>query len=77
MLYYSAVGNVEKHCWIPNCEGCQQMVRGYDYIAKSMQQVGIMLGKQVKKKGSTCIHLYILNRSCHRLLLQEIQFLKV
>jgi hypothetical protein len=59
ILYCSAVGNVEKHCWVPNCQGCQQVVRGYDYIAKSMQQIGIMLGKQVKEGrylSSFCIY---------------------
>ncbi|KAI8884756.1 PX-domain-containing protein [Backusella circina FSU 941] len=50
-----SMGNVEKNCWIPNCEGCQQVVRGYDSIAKSMQQLGIMMGKQAIATGDSIL----------------------
>lgn len=43
----SSVSELDKNCWVPDCQGCPEVIRGYDSIVKSMQQAGTMLNKQV------------------------------
>lgn len=49
------MGELDKNCWVPGCQGCPQVVRGYGCIAKSMHQAGVMLGKQAIATGDSIV----------------------
>ncbi|KAI8057590.1 uncharacterized protein B0P05DRAFT_559881 [Gilbertella persicaria] len=49
------VSDLDKDCWVPNCEGCQQMVHGYEGISKSLQQTGAMLHKHAIITDNTIV----------------------
>ncbi|KAL7330406.1 Sorting nexin mvp1 [Mucor circinelloides] len=51
----NSVSELDENCWVPNCQGCPEVIRGYNSIAKSMQQAGAMLNKQAKATGDTIV----------------------
>ncbi|KAI7871808.1 hypothetical protein BDF14DRAFT_1962168 [Spinellus fusiger] len=40
------MSEIESNCYVPDCHGCVQMVRGYDAVAKHMQKAGSILEEQ-------------------------------
>ncbi|KAI8098456.1 uncharacterized protein BX664DRAFT_287943 [Halteromyces radiatus] len=42
----NAMGLVEKQCYIPGCQACGHMTRGYDAVAKYMRQAGSILNQE-------------------------------
>ncbi|GAN07422.1 conserved hypothetical protein [Mucor ambiguus] len=51
----NSVSELDKNCWVPNCQGCPEVIRGYNNIAKSMQQAGAMLNKQARATGDSIV----------------------
>ncbi|KAI8332626.1 hypothetical protein BC941DRAFT_358857 [Chlamydoabsidia padenii] len=42
----NALGDVEQHCYIPGCQACGHVTRGYDAVAKYMHQTGSILEQE-------------------------------
>ncbi|OBZ83189.1 Sorting nexin mvp1, partial [Choanephora cucurbitarum] len=38
----NSASEVNKDCWVPDCQGCSQMAYGYENISKSLQQAGAL-----------------------------------
>ncbi|CEP15908.1 hypothetical protein [Parasitella parasitica] len=51
----NSVSELDKNCWVPDCQGCPEVIRGYGSIVKSLQQAGIMLNKQAKATGDSIV----------------------
>ncbi|KAK4514447.1 uncharacterized protein ATC70_002043 [Mucor velutinosus] len=51
----NSVSELDKNCWVPNCQGCPEVIRGYNSIVKSMQQAGAMLNTQAKATGDSIV----------------------
>ncbi|KAG2206693.1 hypothetical protein INT47_003635 [Mucor saturninus] len=51
----NSVGELDKHCWVPGCQGCPQVVRGYGSLAKSLHQAGVILNKQAIATGDSIV----------------------
>ncbi|KAG2221715.1 hypothetical protein INT45_007121 [Circinella minor] len=42
----NAMSEVEQECYVPGCQSCSQVVRGYEAVAKHMQRAGTILDEQ-------------------------------
>ncbi|KAI8138095.1 hypothetical protein BJV82DRAFT_699062 [Fennellomyces sp. T-0311] len=42
----NAMSEIEQECYVPGCQSCQQVVRGYEAVAKHMQRAGTILDDQ-------------------------------
>ncbi|KAI9271716.1 hypothetical protein BDA99DRAFT_500821 [Phascolomyces articulosus] len=42
----NAMSEVEQECYVPGCQSCPQVVRGYEAVAKHMQRAGTILDDQ-------------------------------
>ncbi|KAI8644245.1 hypothetical protein BD408DRAFT_384094 [Parasitella parasitica] len=51
----NSVSELDKNCWVPDCQGCPEVIRGYSSIVKSLQQAGVMLNKQAKATGDSIV----------------------
>ena len=40
------MSEVEQECYVPGCQSCSQVVRGYEAVAKHMQRAGTILDDQ-------------------------------
>lgn len=40
------MSDLEGKCYVPGCQSCTQVVRGYDAVAKHMQRAGSILDDQ-------------------------------
>ncbi|KAI8988434.1 hypothetical protein BDF20DRAFT_855665 [Mycotypha africana] len=52
---FNSLRELEKKCWLDDCEACPQLIKGYDSLAKSMQQAGSMLIKQAVVSSETIL----------------------
>lgn len=49
------MAELDKHCWVPGCQGCPQVVRGYGSLSKSLHQAGVILNKQAIATGDSIV----------------------
>ncbi|KAI9483901.1 MAG: hypothetical protein EXX96DRAFT_560107 [Benjaminiella poitrasii] len=53
--YSVTLNELDKECWIMDCQGCSKMKQSYESIIKSMHQAGVILNRQASNTGDSII----------------------